>query len=179
MDLILASASPRRQALLRGLGLPFMVRCADIDETMDASRGAQAEVARVSRLKAEAVLAEAAPDAAVIAADAAGAASPPVSYSRRNPSSSPNPARKKRRRAAKAARSLLRPSSRHRSSLSSPAPRQQLPRAATAARPSAAAGPITGADAAGTRVAREPRRRANKDHKKSRRPPRGRRDSLS
>ena len=69
MELILASASPRRQALLRGLGLPFTVRCADIDETMDASRGAQAEVARVSRLKAEAVLAEAAPDAAVIAAD--------------------------------------------------------------------------------------------------------------
>lgn len=68
MNLILASASPRRQALLRGLGLEFSIRCADIDETMDPARGAAAEVARVSRAKAEAVAADAG-DAIVIAAD--------------------------------------------------------------------------------------------------------------
>jgi len=69
MELILASASPRRQALLRGLGLPFSVRCADIDETMDPARGAQAEVARVSREKAAAILPRTGPDAVIIAAD--------------------------------------------------------------------------------------------------------------
>ena len=35
MQLILASASPRRKALLSLLGIPFTVRAADIDETMD------------------------------------------------------------------------------------------------------------------------------------------------
>ena len=35
MQLILASASPRRQELLKIFGLPFTVRVADIDETMD------------------------------------------------------------------------------------------------------------------------------------------------
>ncbi len=69
MNLILASASPRRQELLRGLGLSFTVQTADIDETMDPTRGAADEVARVSRKKAEAVLAGAPEDAVVIAAD--------------------------------------------------------------------------------------------------------------
>ena len=55
MNLILASASPRRQELLKIFGLPFTVRVADIDETMDASASAYDEVARVSRLKAMAV----------------------------------------------------------------------------------------------------------------------------
>ena len=35
--MILASASPRRQELLRGLGVDFTVRTADIDEHMDAA----------------------------------------------------------------------------------------------------------------------------------------------
>ena len=35
MQLILASASPRRKALLSLFGTPFTVRAADIDETMD------------------------------------------------------------------------------------------------------------------------------------------------
>ena len=55
MNLILASASPRRQELLKLFGIPFTVRVADIDETMDLSRPAFEEVARVSRLKALAV----------------------------------------------------------------------------------------------------------------------------
>lgn len=69
MHLILASASPRRQELLRGLGLDFTIQTADIDETMDPAQGAASEVARVSRKKADAVLAFAPEDAVVIAAD--------------------------------------------------------------------------------------------------------------
>ena len=67
MNLILASASPRRQELLKLFGLPFAVRVADIDETMDLSRPPFEEVARVSRLKALAV--ERGDDDVVIAAD--------------------------------------------------------------------------------------------------------------
>ena len=55
MNLILASASPRRQELLKLFGLPFVVRVADIDETMDGTASAYDEVARVSREKALAV----------------------------------------------------------------------------------------------------------------------------
>ncbi len=55
MQLILASASPRRKALLSLLGIPFTVRAADIDETMDPEKPPFDEVARVSRSKALAV----------------------------------------------------------------------------------------------------------------------------
>ncbi len=55
MQLILASASPRRQELLKLFGQPFAVRVADIDETMDPNAAPFDEVARVSRLKAMAV----------------------------------------------------------------------------------------------------------------------------
>ena len=58
MQLILASASPRRKELLSLFGIPFQIRVADIDETMDSSRLPFDEVARVSRLKAMAVEAE-------------------------------------------------------------------------------------------------------------------------
>ena len=67
MNLILASASPRRQELLKLFGIPFTVRVADIDETMDLTRPAFDEVARVSRLKALAIPRDA--DDVVIAAD--------------------------------------------------------------------------------------------------------------
>ena len=67
MNLILASASPRRQELLKLFDIPFLVRAADIDETMDANASAYDEVARVSRLKAMATPREA--DDTVIAAD--------------------------------------------------------------------------------------------------------------
>ena len=55
MQLILASASPRRKALLSLFHLPFTVRAADIDETMNPGKPPFDEVARVSRLKALAV----------------------------------------------------------------------------------------------------------------------------
>ena len=55
MHLILASASPRRKELLGLFGIPFVIRAADIDETMDPGKPPFDEVARVSRLKALAV----------------------------------------------------------------------------------------------------------------------------
>ena len=67
MRLILASASPRRKELLSLFGIPFVVRAADIDETMDPSAHPADEVGRVSRLKALAVPREAGD--VVIAAD--------------------------------------------------------------------------------------------------------------
>lgn len=69
MNLILASASPRRQELLRMLGLTFTVTTADINETMDPAKGAEVEVARICRAKAEAVLPQTGPDTVIIAAD--------------------------------------------------------------------------------------------------------------
>ena len=54
MQLILASQSPRRKELLGLFRIPFAVQVADIDETMDPARPPYEEVARVSRLKAEA-----------------------------------------------------------------------------------------------------------------------------
>ena len=67
MNLILASGSPRRKELLSLFGVPFTVRAADIDETMDPNKAPFNEVARVSRLKALAVPRE--KDDIVIAAD--------------------------------------------------------------------------------------------------------------
>ena len=55
MDLILASQSPRRRELLGLFRIPFSVRVADIDETMDPTAAPYDEVARVSRLKAAAI----------------------------------------------------------------------------------------------------------------------------
>lgn len=67
MQLILASASPRRKELLGLFGLPFVVRAADIDETMNPENAPYDEVARVSRRKALAV--QRTEDDVVIAAD--------------------------------------------------------------------------------------------------------------
>ncbi len=55
MNLILASASPRRKELLSLFGIPFTIRVADIDETMDLRLPPFDEVGRVSRAKALAV----------------------------------------------------------------------------------------------------------------------------
>ena len=55
MNLILASASPRRKELLGLFHVPFQIRVADIDETMDPAKPPFDEVARVSKLKATAV----------------------------------------------------------------------------------------------------------------------------
>ena len=67
MNLILASQSPRRRELLGLFHVPFTVRVADIDETMDANNAPSDEVAKVSRRKALAVKRES--DDVVIAAD--------------------------------------------------------------------------------------------------------------
>ena len=67
MELILASQSPRRRDLLGLLRVPFTVLPADIDEKMDPTLPPQQEVARVSRLKAEATPRD--PGDVVIAAD--------------------------------------------------------------------------------------------------------------
>ena len=67
MNLILASASPRRKELLNLFGIPFTVRVADIDETMAPELSPFDEVARVSRLKALAIPRE--EDDIIIAAD--------------------------------------------------------------------------------------------------------------
>ncbi len=52
MNLILASASPRRKELLEKFGVPFLIRAADIDETMDPNKAPYDEVGRVSKCKA-------------------------------------------------------------------------------------------------------------------------------
>ena len=67
MNLILASASPRRRELLSLFGIPFTVRVADIDETMDPGLSAEMAVAQVSRRKALAIPRE--HDDIIIAAD--------------------------------------------------------------------------------------------------------------
>ena len=67
MQLILASASPRRKELLGLFHIPFVIRVADIDETMDPSLSPADEVGRVSRMKALAVPRD--DDDVVIAAD--------------------------------------------------------------------------------------------------------------
>ena len=67
MNLILASQSPRRKELLGLYGIPFVIRVADIDETMDPKGDPCSEVARVSRCKALAIPREAGD--VVVAAD--------------------------------------------------------------------------------------------------------------
>ena len=67
MQLILASGSPRRKELLGLFGIPFTVRAADIDETMNPAGNPFDEVARLSREKALAV--PRGEDDVVIAAD--------------------------------------------------------------------------------------------------------------
>ena len=67
MEIILASQSPRRKELMGKLNIPFVIRVADVDETMDPQLPPEEEVARVSGLKAAAVPHE--PGDIVIAAD--------------------------------------------------------------------------------------------------------------
>lgn len=55
MSVILASQSPRRRELMEKLNIPFTVRVADIDETMDPSLSVAEAVAELSRRKARAV----------------------------------------------------------------------------------------------------------------------------
>lgn len=70
MEIILASASPRRRELLERMGVEkFSVISPDADETMEEGLPPAEQVERLSRLKAEAVAAEADTDALIIAAD--------------------------------------------------------------------------------------------------------------
>lgn len=55
MELVLASQSPRRQELLRTIGLDFRVHPADVDESWLAGEDPVAYVERVARLKADTV----------------------------------------------------------------------------------------------------------------------------
>jgi septum formation protein len=68
VQIILASGSPRRRELLKGLGLEFDVIPADIDETLLASETPEQLVKRLSIAKAR-TIANTYPDALVIAAD--------------------------------------------------------------------------------------------------------------
>lgn len=67
MNIILASQSPRRKELMQLLGLPFTVRVADIDESIDPDKSPYDEVARVSRKKAQGI--PCGPEDIIIAAD--------------------------------------------------------------------------------------------------------------
>lgn len=58
MQLILASQSPRRKALMELFPMPVQIRVADIDESMDPAKPPFEEVARVSLAKARAILRE-------------------------------------------------------------------------------------------------------------------------
>src|SRR5680860_216474 len=69
--LILASASPRRAALLRQLGIDFDVVPADIDETRRAGEAVQHYVARLAFEKSQAILHAAPPGVPVLGADTA------------------------------------------------------------------------------------------------------------
>ncbi len=68
LDLLLASASPRRRELMRLLNTPYDVCSADVDETPRPGETAPAMVERLSRAKAEAAHAEQ-PNKTVIACD--------------------------------------------------------------------------------------------------------------
>ena len=67
-DLILASSSPYRRALLERLGLPFEAVSPNIDETPRAGEATEALALRLAAAKA-AKVAEARPDAVIIASD--------------------------------------------------------------------------------------------------------------
>ena len=69
-QLILASQSPRRRALLRQIGVDdFTVLATDSDESYDPHWSPEELVSRLSARKAAAAAAQAGPDAIVIAAD--------------------------------------------------------------------------------------------------------------
>ena len=55
MNLVLASQSPRRRELMGLLNIPFSVRVAEADETLQPGLSPKEQAKRLSRLKAEAV----------------------------------------------------------------------------------------------------------------------------
>lgn len=69
VTLILASASPRRQALIHLLGYPVEVRAADVDELSVTDPDPARNVVETARLKAEAVTTTVTGNGVIIAAD--------------------------------------------------------------------------------------------------------------
>lgn len=69
VQLILASASPRRQALLQLLGLPFQVMVADVDEDSITHPDPAINVVETARLKAITIAARCSDPAIIIASD--------------------------------------------------------------------------------------------------------------
>jgi len=69
LRLVLASGSPRRRRMLRGLGVEFEVRPADVDETPHPGEAAPEYVARLADEKAAAVAAGLDGSDVVLAAD--------------------------------------------------------------------------------------------------------------
>lgn len=68
--IILASGSPRRQELLRRMGVAdFEIRVPDVDESFPAGLSPQRTVEHISRKKCDAVAAKSAPNTIIIAAD--------------------------------------------------------------------------------------------------------------
>src|SRR5882672_2704027 len=68
MSIVLASASPRRQELLKGTGIEFVVRPANIPEVQRAGEDPAAFAERMARDKARAIRASA-PDSVILGAD--------------------------------------------------------------------------------------------------------------
>jgi septum formation protein len=68
-SLILASASPRRQELLRQIGVSFRVLAQDIDESQQTAEQAEAYVRRIAKEKAHSALSTLADNEVVLAAD--------------------------------------------------------------------------------------------------------------
>jgi len=68
-DLILASASPRRQELIQLLGLPFQIMTASVDESSVHDSDPAVDVVETARLKAQEVAAVAPSKSVIIAAD--------------------------------------------------------------------------------------------------------------
>ena len=75
--LILASASPRRQAMIKDAGYEFKVHPADIDETAKASESPEKLVKRLALEKAQKVL-ESYPNDIILAADTVVAWGPEI-----------------------------------------------------------------------------------------------------
>ncbi|MGI5912119.1 MAG: Maf family protein [Syntrophomonadaceae bacterium] len=69
MNIILASASPRRKKLLEDLGLSFITRSTEIDETFLPGEFPRDAVRRLASHKAKAAISQAQGDYLVIAAD--------------------------------------------------------------------------------------------------------------
>lgn len=68
-DVILASRSPRRKALLSGLGVAFRVITSNADESVPSQADAETAVRIISQRKAHAVLAQTRENSLIIAAD--------------------------------------------------------------------------------------------------------------